>query len=153
MMRVLTAVDWWNKCSKIKNPPQLIVSGQSNYGEKRPLENESILMANLAIARGIPERFVVREPLATCTREHPIRIKSLSGINSRTRIGVVTSSWHMRRALAEFQKHFDQVIPYPTEAEHSPWSVLDIFPQAGQLSHSTELIHEWIGKLWYAIRS
>ena len=52
------------------------------------------------------------EPNARNTREHPIELLAAGGGADDT-IGVVTSSWHLPRAMREFEKVFPDVVAVP----------------------------------------
>ena len=67
--------------------------------------------------------------------------------------GVVTSDWHMRRAVTAFRRHFKTVIPYPSLSDYSlPVIPGSFLPSSSSLDASTEELHEWIGIAWYALR-
>ena len=65
------------------------------------------------------------------------------------RVALVTHAWHIPRARAAFERAGFEVTPAPTafsggtRAEHLPTS--------NALRQSTWAIHEWIGRLWYAL--
>jgi len=70
------------------------------------------------------------------------------------RILLVTSAYHMQRALAAFHNAGIDAIPAPTDfvfADHL--SHLEAWlPRAGALSQSCKAMHEIIGEAWYKLR-
>ena len=111
------------------------------------------IMRTRAITLGIPASIIALETRSTNTREHPIGVRELPGITRATRIGLVTSSWHMRRTRREFEKHFDRVIPRADDPPAIlPLLVNDFIPSTTALRDSTRMLHEWIGLAWYALR-
>ncbi len=119
----------------------------------RDLGRITELMAMAAISRGVPPSAIIRETMARNTREHPGRVLALPGVGSRTRIALVTSSVHERRALIEFRRYFAQVEarPVPDARVRSVETWTDLLPQNDGLFESTAAIQEWIGILWYRV--
>lgn len=66
---------------------------------------------------------------------------------------LVTHAMHMSRARASFEKMGLTVVPAPTGfAGRKNISVLDFLPQGSSVEVSANVLHEWIGQLWYAIK-
>jgi uncharacterized SAM-binding protein YcdF (DUF218 family) len=65
---------------------------------------------------------------------------------------LVTHAWHMPRSLDACARTDLIVIPAPTGFRAWPALDLDAFlPSARSLRESTWALHEWIGRLWYAL--
>src|SRR5690606_41206630 len=73
----------------------------------------ALAMKQLAVELGVPEDRIVVEPNARNTREHPIELLRLRVVEPDDTIGVVTSSWHLPRAMREFEKVFPDVVAVP----------------------------------------
>ena len=66
---------------------------------------------------------------------------------------VVTSPWHMARALWAFHAAGYPVIPAPTPgARPSSWRVTSLLPQVPALNDSYLALHELVGLAWYVCR-
>lgn len=78
-------------------------------------------------------------------------ILQAAGIRS---VFLVTHAWHMRRALIVFREFGLQATPAPVP--FSRVAVLDLgafIPRASAWATSYYAMHEWIGCLWYALRT
>ena len=70
------------------------------------------------------------------------------------RIYLVTHAWHMPRAVLAFQTVGFQVIPAPTAyTTRYQTDLLSFVPNADALNKSREFMHEFIGMLWYRLKS
>lgn len=72
------------------------------------------------------------------------------------RAWLVTQGWHMPRALYSFQNRKVEYIPAPTSfGSGIPWTDyhMNYIPQSTALARSIVALHEWIGLLWYQLRS
>jgi uncharacterized SAM-binding protein YcdF (DUF218 family) len=70
------------------------------------------------------------------------------------RIVLISHSWHLRRAAPRFEAEGFDVIPAGIQvASPRPGSVLDMLPTPAGLRDSTFALHEWLGILWYKLRS
>ncbi len=66
---------------------------------------------------------------------------------------LVTSAWHMRRAVAVFEGLGVEVVPMPADfaARTLRATPLSFFPSADAFSSSVTSIHEWVGMLSYRL--
>ncbi|HYM61732.1 MAG TPA: YdcF family protein [Thermoanaerobaculia bacterium] len=147
--RVAAAVVWWHA-----NPSaRLIMTGADRLPGRTSARTLEI-MRDEAILRGVPRARIEVETRSLTTREHPLGLLFLPGITPATRVGLVTSAWHMRRALREFRRYFTTVIPHGVPpAETTPLTIGDFLPSADGLRGSTMRIEEWIGIGWYSVRA
>lgn len=108
-------------------------------------------MAELAIALGVPKEQVLLEARSPNTRAHPVELLQLEEISPEDGLAVVTSAWHLPRAMREFERYFDHVVPVPADyiSRQLDGSIKDWIPQVKGLEDSTKVIHEWVGRLWY----
>jgi uncharacterized SAM-binding protein YcdF (DUF218 family) len=72
------------------------------------------------------------------------------------RILLVTHAVHMRRAARAFRDAGFEVIPAPMGFISRPratgWSVIDFVPDIKSFGHSSYVVYEMVGALWYALR-
>jgi len=144
--RVVTGVAWWREHPRAR----LVMSGAdvtTTGTSTRTLE----LMRDLAVYRGVPPHRIELETWSTRTLEHPRGLLRLPGITRATRVGVVTSDWHVRRARYVFRRWFADVTVHPIGASTTPLLLSDFLPSAGGLSDTTYALQEWIGIAWYAL--
>ena len=68
------------------------------------------------------------------------------------KIILVTSAYHMRRAVMLFKKHNLDVIPYPVDFKEShSYNFYSYLPTLGNLVISTEALREYLGYLYYKL--
>jgi uncharacterized SAM-binding protein YcdF (DUF218 family) len=144
--RVVHGVSVWRRVRAAR----IVCSGAGGYEGIRTGDRLVQLMAESATRRGVPAANVSLEPRSRNTREHPIEALKLAGVTSSTPIGIVTSGWHMRRALREFRRRFQNVQPYPVPLVPQAIGWQDFIPDAEALDASTTLLREWVGLAWYS---
>ncbi|MHB1216384.1 MAG: YdcF family protein [Thiobacillus sp.] len=70
------------------------------------------------------------------------------------RIVLVTHAWHLRRAVPLFEAQGLSVIPAGIQFSSTRIDTLfDLLPTPAGLRDSTFALHEWLGILWYKLRS
>ena len=146
MKRVLFGVQYWKM-----HPSSRIVMAGANPGRNHGRVTE--LMAEAAVCRGVPASSILRETRAINTSEHPIRLRALPGFTPTTRLVVVTSEWHERRAVTEFRRYFQFVTPQPVPPSRSTRLFNWVPDTTRGLLQSTAAIQEWAGIVWYRIRA
>ena len=133
---------------QLNEKPEIIVSGYSGYYSDIP---HAVMQKRLAVALGVdPEKIIMRsEP--TDTEEEAAAAKNLIG--DRPFI-LVTSAYHMARAMRWFRKEGLDPLPAPTHHLSSEKEIawLDIFSPVA-LMNTTIYFHEKIGMLWQKIKS
>lgn len=143
--RVLFGIQIWKRHPSAR----LVVSGATHDAD---IFRKTRLMAELAICHGVPAASIVIEPRAINTREHPLRLRAM-GIAPASRLAIVTSSWHERRAMMEFRKYFSNAMPQPVpHARQGGVRAWMWIPDVGGLLDSTYATREWAGIAWYRIR-
>ena len=70
------------------------------------------------------------------------------------RIVLVTHAWHLRRAVPLFESQGLSIIPAGIQFSSTRIdSIIDLLPTPAGLRDSTFALHEWLGILWYKLRS
>lgn len=117
--------------------------------------NEPSLASTMAdtLARdfGVTARW--REERSADTRENALFSAEILRAEHVERVLVVTHAWHEARALSEFRRAGIDARAAGTSwrtSTSATWGVW--FPSARGLRESSWALHEWIGRVWYAIR-
>jgi len=97
--------------------------------------------------RGLFETQIIVEPILQNTRQHPIKALKLAGVDRNSEIAIVTSDFHLRRALDEFRKHLTSITAFVTGDSTDGLSWLDFVPLATQLDENAYRIKEFAGVL------
>ena len=123
-----------------------------NSGFVRAPERYMDLWVRVAASHGVPDSVLVFEMRSRHTNEHAIEALQLPGVTPTTHVAVVTSGIHMRRARGEFCRYFERLDVYPVAPTGGVVTLRGLVPQARTLVGSTEMLREWVGIVWYAIR-
>lgn len=102
---------------------------------------------------GIDPDRIHEETAARNTAEHVPMLKPL--LRGRTRVVLVTTAWHMPRAMAAFEAGGLDPVAAPTDY-HGGYGAafhwLDLVPSASALATSADAFHEYLGTAYYALR-
>lgn len=154
LWRLMYGVEWWKDLISKQKKALFVVSGTTPNYKDRSEEHESMLMAKFALFSGIPQANIRYDTKGATTWDEAVNVAKLPGFSRKTKIGLATSAWHMRRSLREFKKYFDNVVVMPyCESDDLSLSIKRFLPQANALHDSTSIVHEWIGLVWYYLRS
>jgi uncharacterized SAM-binding protein YcdF (DUF218 family) len=70
------------------------------------------------------------------------------------RIALISHAWHLRRAVPQFEAQGLEVVPAGVGFSSTRVDdVFDLLPTPAGLRDSTFALHEWLGILWYKLRS
>ena len=130
-----------------KYPKSIVVfSGRQPGTEtERAATRHGELSSEHAISLGLTESRIIIESTSSNTREHPIEALKLSRVKQDSKIAIVTSDFHLRRATGEFKKHFQDVESFGTGDAVSGLSWLDFVPLATHLDENAYRIKEFAG--------
>lgn len=114
--------------------------------------SEAELARQFYAEQGLDMAHVMLESRSRSTRENAQRVAELLGPRCRAQHWLlVTSAWHMPRAVAEFQAVGCQVTPYPVDfrtGADTPWTEYSLTESL----HRWQLaLHEWIGLAAYRL--
>ncbi|GAB5539932.1 MAG: YdcF family protein [Salibacteraceae bacterium] len=139
------------KLLQTKQVDRLILSGGSGF-VTRPDLKEALYVADYLDDIKVPMRKVWIESESKNTNENAINTKRLltdKGLENES-VLLITSGFHMPRAIACFEKQGMKVIPYSVDSRVSRnYSIADLIPSVEVLSYWNVLIHEWVGYISY----
>jgi uncharacterized SAM-binding protein YcdF (DUF218 family) len=143
--------------------PHLLVSGGIvPYIGEGTTESED--MADLLMMLGVPEQAIWQESLSRNTYENALYSREFLEQKGIDKILLVTSAFHMPRAVMLFEQQGFEVIPAPTDygitqegwqrlwQPHLITQLLNLFPTAASLSDTTHSLKEYIGITVYRLR-
>jgi uncharacterized SAM-binding protein YcdF (DUF218 family) len=140
--RVNSASALWQKYPK----SIIVFSGkQPGTEDDREPTRHGELSSEHAKSLGLTESRIIIESTSSNTREHPIEALKLSRVKRDSKIAIVTSDFHLRRATGEFRKHFQDVESFGTGDAASGLSWLDFVPLATHLDENAYRIKECAG--------
>ncbi len=120
---------------------KLIVSGGSVLGS--PVGAE--VMGR--VARAVEDITVIRESFSRTTYENALYVKRLVGDMP---FYLVTSAYHMRRALMLFRHLGMKPIPYPSDyLSEERYTLADFFPQGRNIRKIELALHEYLAIAYY----
>ncbi len=140
-----------------KAPLLLFTRGQVPWQPDAVPEGE--LLAKRARLLGVPQSAIRLTGKVGNTADEAIAARAVLG---RARNGVpkrillVTSAFHLRRAIFMFERAGFEVVPFPVDYQVSKQSgvtVLQFLPNAEALATSERALHEVIGLLFYRAKS
>lgn len=115
----------------------------SGYGGTEPIP-EAIQNKEKLIKLGVPENKIITQGKPKDTHEEAVMVKK---IVADEKFYLVTSAYHMPRALKLFKKENLNAIPAPTGYMDKTKPHVD-FATEGEIKKSRTAIHEYIGNLW-----
>jgi len=140
--RVNAASALWQKYPK----SMVVFSGRQPGTEtERAATRHGELSSEHAMSLGLAKSRIIIESTSSNTKEHPIEALKLSEVKRDSKIAIVTSDFHLRRATGEFKKHFLNVESFGTGDAASGLSWLDFVPLATHLDENAYRIKEFAG--------
>jgi uncharacterized SAM-binding protein YcdF (DUF218 family) len=126
----------------------ILVSGGSFLGDPTPLA--AMMASSLKEDFGIDVRW--QEDQSADTWQNAQFSASVLRAAGISRVYLVTSVWHMRRALFAFRHFGVDAVPAPVQpaARGWSWNLLTLRPSFWQASYFA--LHEWLGLAYYALR-
>jgi uncharacterized SAM-binding protein YcdF (DUF218 family) len=107
----------------------------------------------LAIKFGVSEDKILLTKKVENTEQEAKAIKELFP-NKDTKFILITSAFHMQRALHIFNTLNIKVIAFPVDFQrkYQKFIVQDIIPSAGSLEATSNFVREIIGRLYYKLK-
>lgn len=142
LSRLIESIRLFNQLEGVGVKPILILSGGRVFASPAVAGK----MQNTAVMLGISREQIILEKGSRDTREEALYLKNMVG--SQPFI-LVTSAFHMPRAIALFQALGMHPIAAPTQFLNGDSNFLSwCFPNGWSLAVSDTAIHEYFGMLW-----
>lgn len=153
--------DWGESSDRFFAGINLINSGKADRliftrGQKpwfdTPPEGEMLRMK--AVNMGLSESQVLLTGIAANTADEAIQVKLLMDREGFKSILLVTSSFHMPRSKALFDRAGIDSEPYPADFREYGYNVnwLDFIPSAQAFKETSDGIREYLGRIYYRLR-
>ena len=139
------------KLLKAKKGKKIIYTGGFLPWEKKK-NNEGELLKKISIKFGVDENDIMITEKVENTYDEANAISNI--IKKESKIILVTSAFHMKRAKFLFEKKGFKVFPYPVDFKlrNNKITIMDFIPSAGSLSTSSFAIRELLGRIYYRIK-
>lgn len=121
---------------------KIIVSGYAGDDEKTP---HALISKEVAISLGVKEENILTQELAKDTKEEAIFVKEVVGDK---KFILVTSAYHMPRAMKIFENESLNPIPAPTDFHSKDNGKYIIKPKAENVMMTEVAMHEYLGTIW-----
>jgi uncharacterized SAM-binding protein YcdF (DUF218 family) len=129
--------------------PLLIVAGAAS--QQRGQVSQGEILRDAAMARGLRREQVLITGEISTTAEEAQAVGALCRDGGVHSIILVTSAWHMPRAMRLFRRTGLSVVAFSTDQRVHPNARLTLarfLPRARTLANSDAAIHEYWGLLW-----
>lgn len=153
--------EMWNGADRVWHAARLYKAGKApiviptGAGEK---ESSVPLLLDL----GVPEGAIRVEPKARNTEENAMFVEKIleprNTQNTRKRVLLVTSAWHMRRSVLMYRKYAPSLEIIPAAADYEatvqtgrPFSLKDLWPDATMFYTNSYILKEYIGYWGYRL--
>ncbi len=111
-----------------------------------------MMAASMAADFGVPVRWT--EDRSATTWENASFSAPMLRQAGISRVYLVTHAWHMRRALLAFRRAGIDAVPAPVRMDPGPrWTLGELVPRTSAWERSFFALHEWLGLLFYMVRS
>lgn len=132
----------------------IIVAAGNQPWARHPV-SEAQQIGDLLVEWGVPPDSVVLDTRSKNTRENAINAAALIRQRGCRSSLLVTSAWHMPRALAAFSKVGADLFPVPVDmrlVQEDRGSVAQFIPRADALAMTSQALLEWMGIWVYRFR-
>ena len=141
--RLITAYMLHRKTGK-----PLVLSGGSVSGRFPEAE----VMKNLLIDIGVDPKAIYTDVSSRNTYENAKFVKEICSVLGCKNIILVTSAFHMKRALSVFKKAGLSALPYATDFRYDGrYTVYSLIPRADVFFDSSTALREYVALLFYSI--
>ncbi len=127
----------------------IIVAGGTIFGKKP----ESELSKKYLLMLGVKEQDILTEAMSKDTRENALFVRDICQKRNWTRIALVTSAFHMKRAVILFKPFFTDIVPYPTDYKSARvgYNFGSFLPSASNMAEISAAFKEYLGIIYYTL--
>ena len=132
-----------------------VIVAAGNLPWEQTTQPEAVLIRSMLVEWGVDEDDILLDTASRNSRENAINAKALLDEAGLKTALLVTSAFHIPRAVAVFRKAGVSVIAFPTDISvvHSQQTtIFDWLPDAAALEMTTRAIKEWLGTRVYRWR-
>jgi uncharacterized SAM-binding protein YcdF (DUF218 family) len=114
---------------------------------------EGEYLKSFSIKHGVPEEKILLTDIVENTDQEARSVKKLLNSND-IEVILVTSAFHMSRALKVFEAANIKTIPFAVDyiSSNNKTTLMDFMPSAGSLGSTSKFIREMIGRLYYSLK-
>ncbi len=125
----------------------IILSGGASFGRLPDAE----VMKQVLEELGVDRSKIITEVRSRDTYENALYVKEICERRGFRRLLLITSAYHMPRAVETFKRTGLEVVPYPTDFKRdNKYSLYSLLPRAGVLADSYKALREYLGGLAYS---
>ncbi|MBE0658986.1 MAG: YdcF family protein [Bryobacteraceae bacterium] len=123
-------------------------------GDDRKELSQGERARRVAVARGVAEEKILVTGPVLNTEDEARAMAAIARARGWTRLGLVTSAFHMRRAMLQFSSHGIGPVALATDFNQARQGRLaqDLVPNAEGLMWSERALREWMGIGYYTLR-
>lgn len=133
-----------------KAPVLIFTRGKHPWSYLRP---EGEVLAERAFLMGVPRSQILLTGLAGNTEDEAREVRVVAEIAGIKVITLVTSSFHMPRAVAIFERAGLDVVPYATDYKAgTSLSWVDWIPSGQALGSTSSGLREYLGRAYYWLK-
>lgn len=147
--RVVTTAEFWHA----GKTAWIVTTGRRHENKEDP-DDPAVVGTDLLVRLGVPAEKILQLPGRNTAEEITAMSELLQSppadfAKSEGRVGLVTSAFHMPRAMKLASNASLNVIPLPSGHRWSDrsWEPSDLIPNAGAISNNTVLVRESLARL------
>lgn len=133
--------------------PRLLFTG-ARMPWDGPVETEGAILRRRAIGRGVPAAAIDVTGEVANTLDEAQQTAKYCAEHGIKRIILVTSAWHLPRAVRTFRKAGVEIVPFPVDFRYDARRAVvpvDFLPNAGGLENTELALRECYGIAFYAL--
>jgi uncharacterized SAM-binding protein YcdF (DUF218 family) len=135
---------------KNKAPYLILTRGKVPWSKGKP---EGEILLDFVLNYGIEKQKIILTENVQNTDQEAKAVKKLFP-NKDQKIILVTSAFHMPRAIKVFQAAGVDVVPFPVDfrSSNQKFSLMNLIPQASAFDNTSHFIREMQGRIYYQLK-